>query len=162
GEGGRGGEGGGGGGGEEGGEEGDRRRRVDRPDQPPGREDNGDRDPAARPAIPRPVVSHRAGSNNSMRLPSGSSSWICLPPGPFPISFRKRRPAFFSISTRDCKSSTSRTIRFHPPGSCLRPSGIAREPELFGPLGQRVRLPFEMLANGAPAPNCCSTLKPTS
>src|SRR5262249_54081206 len=29
------------------------------------------------------------------------------------------------------------------PGSCLRPSGIARDSELFGPLSQRVRLPFE-------------------
>src|SRR5262249_190055 len=31
-------------------------------------------------------------------------------------------------------------------------------PELFGPLSQRVRPPFETLAKGVPAPSCCSTL----
>src|SRR5262245_25425603 len=95
--------------------------------------------------------SYFAGSNNSTGLPSGSSTWICLPPGPFSISLRKRSPAFFSASTRVGRSSTSRTIRFHPPGSCLRPSGNGRAPELFGPLSQRVRLPFETAAKGGPA-----------
>jgi hypothetical protein len=63
--------------------------------------------------------SYRASSNSSIGLPSGSSSWICLPPGPTSISFRKRNPAFFSASIRVGKSLTRSTIRFHPPGSCL-------------------------------------------
>src|SRR5262249_46384810 len=100
------------------------------------------------------------GSNNSMGLPSGSSSWICLPPGPFSISLRKRRPAFFIASTRDGRSSTWRTIRFHPPGCCLRPSGNGRAPELFGPLSQRVRLPFETAAKGGPEGYRLSSSKP--
>src|SRR5438552_916218 len=115
--------------------------------------------PAPLPALIRDRPRFQAGSNSSIGLPSGSSSWICLPPGPSTISFRKRRPAFFSSATVAARSSTCRTIRFHPPGSCLRPPARGRAPELSGPLSQRVRLPFETLAKGAPA-NCCSTLKP--
>src|SRR5262249_38368976 len=33
--------------------------------------------------------SYRAGSNNSIGFPSGSSTWICRPPGPISISLRK-------------------------------------------------------------------------
>ena len=35
----------------------------------------------------------------------------------------------------------SRWMRFHPPGSGVRPSGIGRPAELFGPLSNRRRLP---------------------
>jgi hypothetical protein len=45
-------------------------------------------------------------------LPSGSSNWICFPPGPDSISFRKRSPVFFNASTLAGKSSTARIIRF--------------------------------------------------
>ena len=38
---------------------------------------------------------HCEGSKSSSGLPSGSSTWICLPPGPISISFRKRTPWFF-------------------------------------------------------------------
>ena len=62
--------------------------------------------------------SYRAGSNNSMGLPSGSSTWICLPPGPVSMSFRKWRPAFFRVSMNAGRSLTRSTTRFHPPGSC--------------------------------------------
>ena len=34
-------------------------------------------------------VAYRAGSNSSIGFPSGSSTWICLPPGPVSISLRK-------------------------------------------------------------------------
>ena len=49
---------------------------------------------------------------------SGSSIWICLPPGPVSMSFRKRRPAFFSASMNAGRSVTLSTTRFHPPGCC--------------------------------------------
>ena len=37
----------------------------------------------------RSAFSYRAGSNSSIGLPSGSSIWICLPPGPVSMSLRK-------------------------------------------------------------------------
>src|SRR6185295_6771505 len=45
-------------------------------------------------------VKDYAGSNNSIGLPSGSSNWICLPPGPTSILLRRWSPAFFSASIR--------------------------------------------------------------
>src|SRR5439155_20872207 len=41
---------------------------------------------------------YRAGSNNSIGFPSGSSIWICRPPGPVSMLFLKWRPALFSTS----------------------------------------------------------------
>ena len=64
----------------------------------------------------RRSVDYFAGSNSSMGLPSGSSSWICLPPGPTSISLRKWSSAFFSRSMQVGRSETRRTTRFHPPG----------------------------------------------
>ena len=40
----------------------------------------------------------------------------------------------------EARSSTAMTIRFKPPRSCRRPSGIARDPELPGPLSTSRRL----------------------
>jgi hypothetical protein len=80
-------------------------------------------------------------SNNSMGLPSGSSTWICDPPGPVSIALRNFTPAVRITSTRAGKSVTSMAIRFQPPGCCRRPSGIGREPELPGPLSHRTKLP---------------------
>src|SRR5437762_2496482 len=61
---------------------------------------------------------YRAGSNNSIGFPSGSSIWICRPPGPVSMLFLKWRPALFSTSLNAARSSTRSTTRFHPPGSC--------------------------------------------
>src|SRR2546427_3115696 len=66
------------------------------------------------------ILCYRAASNSSTTLPSGSSSKICLPPGPTTTSLRKRRPARFISATRDTRSSISTTKRFHPPGSGRR------------------------------------------
>src|SRR5262245_64345685 len=46
-------------------------------------------------------------------------------------------------SDTDDKSSTSRAIRFQPPGSWVRASGMGREPELPGPLSHKARLSFD-------------------
>ena len=75
-------------------------------------------------------------SNSSTGLPSGSSARICLPPGPTIIALRKRIPACFNSATREGRSFTSRTSRFHPPGSGRRPSGIVRAAEPCGPPAQ--------------------------
>lgn len=71
-----------------------------------------------RSEIPLLLPYPRAGSNNSIGLPSGSSTMICLPPGPTSISFLKCTPSFLSSAIRVGKSCTWRTIRFQPPGSC--------------------------------------------
>src|SRR6185503_19234528 len=77
---------------------------------------------------------YRAGSNSSIGLPSGSSIRICLPPGPVSISLRNWIPACFKAVMHAGKSATVRMIRFHPPGPCVSPFGIARDPEAPGPL----------------------------
>src|SRR5262245_31492676 len=56
------------------------------------------------------TLCYRAASNSSTGLPSGSSSKICLPPGPMTTSLRKRKPACFISATRDTRSSTSRIL----------------------------------------------------
>jgi hypothetical protein len=48
------------------------------------------------------------------------------------------------------RSSTYRTIRFHPPGAWRRPSGIGREPELPGPLSNSRSGPRVTDANAGP------------
>jgi multicopper oxidase len=101
---------------------------------------------------------YRAGSNNSIGFPSGSSIWICLPPGPVSMSFRKWRPAFFSVSMNAGRSVTRSTTRFHPPGSCGWPFGIGRDPDACGPLRSICASPNDTLAN---AGSCwCSSVKP--
>jgi len=102
---------------------------------------------------------YRSGSKSSRGLPSGSSNWICLPPGPTSISLRKRSPAFFSAAMRAGRSATWRSTRFHPPGSWRLPSGIGRDPEAPGPLRTSFRLPTDTWAN---AGKCCwSSLNPS-
>ena len=71
---------------------------------------------------------------SSIGLPSGSSTRICFPPGPTSTAFRKCAPAVLSFSISAFKSGTYKMIRFHPPGSCFRPSGIGRAPDVPGPL----------------------------
>ena len=61
-----------------------------------------------------------AGSNSSTTLPDGSSSRICLPPGPVTMSFRKVAPASRRRATSSSMSSTTKWIRFQPPGSGTR------------------------------------------
>src|SRR5205814_7884365 len=127
-----------------------------RPGLVPGLSRLGERCPPACPADPgfyeiRGIIhcsagaahAYLAGSNNSMGLPSGSSSKICLPAGPVSILLRKWRPAFLSFSIREGRSETCRTIRFHPPGSWRRPSGIGREPDAPGPLRKSLTFPLE-------------------
>src|SRR5947207_1348059 len=88
--------------------------------------------PAPLPALIRDRPRFQAGWNSSIGLPSGSSSWICFPPGPDSISLRKLKPCCFIAATRAGRSTTSTTNRFHPPGSCRRPSDIGLAPELPG------------------------------
>ena len=54
---------------------------------------------------------------------SSTSTWS--PPRPWTISLRSVAPAARSASTSAARSATSSWIRFQPPGSGLRPSGIA-------------------------------------
>jgi alpha,alpha-trehalase len=94
-----------------------------------------------------PAALDRAGSNSSMALPSGSSSWICRPPGPDSISLRNFSPAFLSSSICAGRSVTCRTIRFHPPGSWDTPPGNGRDPDAPGPLKNSLESPTETVAN---------------
>jgi predicted dithiol-disulfide oxidoreductase (DUF899 family) len=71
---------------------------------------------APQPAGPK-HSSQRAGSNSSMGFPSGSSNWICRPPGPVSISLRKRTPASVNWAMNLVRSVTFNTTRFQPPGS---------------------------------------------
>ena len=71
----------------------------------------------------------QSGWKSSTTFSDGSRQRICLPPGPSIISFLNCTPFCFSRATSDSISSTEITIRFHPPGVGLAPSGIAREPE---------------------------------
>ena len=52
-----------------------------------------------------------AGSNNSIGLPSRSSTWVCLPPGPTSISFLKCTASFLSSAIRAGKSCTGFQIQ---------------------------------------------------
>src|SRR5467141_123714 len=56
--------------------------------------------PAPLPALIRDRPRFQAGWNGSIGLPSGSSSWICFPPGPDSISLRKLKPCCFIAATR--------------------------------------------------------------
>jgi hypothetical protein len=92
-----------------------------------------------------------AGWKSSIGLPAGSSSRICRPPGPLTISLRNVRPAERSRSTSRAMSSTIRWMRFQPPGSGVRPSGIGRPAELLGPLSSSRSLPRTTSANAGAA-----------
>ncbi len=56
------------------------------------------------------------------RCLTGRPSTICEPPGPQMTSFRKTTPSARRRSTSPAMSSTSKWIRFHPPGPGRRPS----------------------------------------
>ena len=92
-----------------------------------------------------------AGWNSSIGLPAGSSSRICRPPGPLTMSFRNEIPAARSCSTSASMSPTMKCTRFQPPGSGVRPSGIGRPAELFGPLSSSRRPPRTTSANAGAA-----------
>jgi len=64
------------------------------------------------------------GSNNSTGFPAGSSTRTCLPPIPDTISLRNLAPDVRRRSTSSSMFSTSIWMRFQPPGSGLRPSGM--------------------------------------
>ena len=70
----------------------------------------------------------------------------CRRDPPISISFRKCNPPNLSSAVRAGRSRTCRTIRFHPPGSCRRPSGITRDPDAPGPLRMSLRWPIETWA----------------
>jgi hypothetical protein len=67
------------------------------------------------------------------------------------MSLRNCSPAERSRSTSPAMSSTIRWMRFQPPGSGLRPSGIGRPAELFGPASSRRSLPRITSANAGEA-----------
>ena len=62
------------------------------------------------------VHAQPAGWKSSTTLPDGSSSRICLPPGPWTMSLRKASPARRRRSTSATRSTTMRWMRFQPPG----------------------------------------------
>src|SRR5918996_1414165 len=80
-----------------------------------------------------------AGWKSSIGLPEGSSSRICFPPGPVTMSLRKCTPSARRRSTSAAMLSTTNSIRFQPPGSGLRPSGMGLPAELVGPLSSSRR-----------------------
>src|SRR5215212_1437363 len=87
------------------------------------------------------------GSKSSMGLPEGSSSRICLPPLPPTISLRKCACVSRNASTSLGRSSTSSWMRFQPPGSGLRPSGVGwPAPPEPGSLSRRRRSPRQRTA----------------
>ena len=100
--------------------------------------------PTGEPAQP-------AGWKSSTTFPEGSSRRICCPPGPVTISFRNATPSPRRRSTSAAMSSTSRWMRFHPPGPGTRPSGIGRPAELFGPLSRSLSAPRRTSANAGAA-----------
>src|SRR4051794_1101226 len=57
---------------------------------------------------------HRTSSKSSTRLPSGSATRTCLPPGPLTTSLESGTPAARSRSTSPARSSTSRWRRLRP------------------------------------------------
>ena len=67
------------------------------------RDHERERLPACRARSPS---AYRAGSKSSIGFPSGSSTWICRPPGPASMSLRNLTPAFFSPSIRAGRSVT--------------------------------------------------------
>src|SRR5918993_3714451 len=82
-----------------------------------------------------------------MGLPEGSSSRICLPPLPPTISLRKCASVSRNASTSLLRSSTSSWMRFQPPGSGLRPSGMGwPAPPAPGSLSRRRSSPRERTA----------------
>jgi hypothetical protein len=67
-----------------------------------------------------------AGRNSSIGLPEGSSSRICLPPGPVTMSLRKGTPSARRRLTSASMSSTRNSTRFQPPGrASSRPASAA-------------------------------------
>jgi UvrD-like helicase family protein len=92
-----------------------------------------------------------AGWNNSTTLSDGSSSRICLPPGPSTTSLRNLAPTSRNRATSVSMSSTMKWMRFHPPGSGFVLSGIGRPAELVGPASSRRRLPRRTSANAGDA-----------
>ena len=63
------------------------------------------------------------------------------------MSLRNVTPAERSRSTSAAMSSTMKWMRFQPPGSGMRPSGMGRPAELLGPLSSSRRLPRTTSAN---------------
>jgi hypothetical protein len=57
------------------------------------------------------------------------------------------QPRFSSLSISRATSLTCSTMRFHPPASCRRPSGIGREPDAPGPLSSSLKPPRDTVAN---------------
>ena len=92
-----------------------------------------------------------AGWKSSIGFPEGSSIRICCPPGPLTMSLRNVRPAARRRSTSAAMSSTIRWMRFQPPGSGERPSGIGRPAELAGPLSSSRSRPRTTSANAGGA-----------
>ncbi len=64
---------------------------------------------------------------SSTGLPAGSSIRICRPPLPTTMSLRRRTPVLRRRSSSAARSSTASWMRFHPPGSGRRPSGMGWE-----------------------------------
>jgi hypothetical protein len=67
------------------------------------------------------------------------------------MSLRNFTPADRSCSISAAMSSTIKWMRFQPPGRGVRPSGIDRPAELFGPLSSSRRLPRTTSANAGAA-----------
>ena len=74
-------------------------------------------------------------------LRMGALDVLLKPPGPEMMSLRNGTPASRSRATSPVMSSTTRWMRFQPPGPGLAPSGMGRPAELAGPLSSSRRLP---------------------
>ena len=85
------------------------------------------------------------------RVAGGVVEQDLLTPGPAMMSLRKLTPAARSRCTSAAMSSTTKWMRFQPPGSGWRPSGIGRPAELVGPASSNRSLPRRTSANAGEA-----------
>jgi len=85
---------------------------------------------------------------------------ICRPPGPATMSLRNPIPAFLRTFTSRSRLLLCTIMRFQPPGSGLRPSGIGCEPPP-GPLGGlRTSCRFSRTRMAKYGPDWAVTLNP--
>src|SRR5947208_2561222 len=88
-----------------------------------------------------PNARYRAGSNSSIGLPSGSSIWICLPPGPVSISFRKPKSRVLQLGDEARKVGHPEHHPIPPARFLVLPIRHRARTRCAGPTEQNLRVP---------------------